>query len=83
MITRSGIIKKTEVSDFANVRRSGLIAIKLHKGDELNWVKLTSGKDEIILVTQKGQAIRFSENDVRDMGRNASGVNAMRLKVEI
>ncbi|MEK7564738.1 MAG: DNA gyrase subunit A [Patescibacteria group bacterium] len=80
MITRSGIIKKTEVSDFANVRRSGLIAIKLHKGDELNWVKLTSGKDEIILVTQKGQAIRFSENDVRDMGRNASGVNAMRLK---
>lgn len=80
MITRSGIIKKTEVSDFANVRRSGLIAIKLHKDDELNWVKLTSGKDEIILVTQKGQAIRFSENDVRDMGRNASGVNAMRLK---
>ena len=80
MITRSGIIKKTEVTDFANVRRSGLIAIKLHKDDELDWVKLTSGKDEIILVTQKGQAIRFSENDVRDMGRNASGVNAMRLK---
>ncbi len=80
MITRSGIIKKTDVTDFANVRRSGLIAIKLHKDDELDWVKLTSGKDEIILVTQKGQAIRFSENDVRDMGRNASGVNAMRLK---
>ncbi|MDP3800498.1 MAG: DNA gyrase subunit A [bacterium] len=80
MITRSGIIKKTEVTDFANVRRSGLIAIKLHKDDELDWVKLTSGKDEVILVTQKGQAIRFSENDVRDMGRNASGVNAMRLK---
>ncbi|MDP3764685.1 MAG: DNA gyrase subunit A [bacterium] len=80
MITRSGIIKKTEVADFANVRRSGLIAIKLRKDDELDWVKLTSGKDEIILVTQKGQAIKFSENDVRDMGRNASGVNAMRLK---
>ena len=49
-------------------------------GDELDWVKLTSGKDEIILVTQNGQAIRFSESDVRDMGRNASGVNAIRLK---
>ncbi len=80
MMTRNGIIKKTEVADFANVRRSGLIAIKLRKGDELDWVKLTSGKDEIILVTRSGQAIRFSENDVRDMGRNASGVNAMRLK---
>ncbi|MBI4118898.1 MAG: DNA gyrase subunit A, partial [Parcubacteria group bacterium] len=80
MITRGGIIKKTEVSDFANVRRSGLIAMKLKKGDELDWVKLTSGKDDIILVTKNGQAIRFSENDVRDMGRNASGVNAIRLK---
>ena len=86
MITRNGIIKKTEVSDFANVRRSGLIAMKLKgakgdkRGDELDWVKLTSGKDEIILVTKNGQSIKFSENDVRDMGRNASGVNAMRLK---
>ena len=83
MITRGGIIKKTQVSDFAGVRRSGLIAIKLKGGkggDELDWVKLTSGKDEIILVTQNGQAIRFSESDVRDMGRNASGVNAVRLK---
>ncbi len=80
MITRGGIIKKTEVSDFANVRRSGLIAMKLKKGDELDWVKLTSGKDDIILVTKNGQAIRFSELDVRDMGRNASGVNAIRLK---
>ncbi len=86
MITRNGIIKKTEVADFANVRRSGLIAIKLKGmkggkgGDELDWVKLTSGKDEIILVTRQGQAIRFSENDVRDMGRNASGVNAIRLR---
>ncbi|MFZ2603027.1 MAG: DNA gyrase C-terminal beta-propeller domain-containing protein, partial [Candidatus Omnitrophota bacterium] len=86
MITKNGIIKKTEVSDFANVRRSGLIALKLKGakggkgGDELDWVKLTSGKDEIILVTKNGQSIKFSENDVRDMGRNASGVNAMRLK---
>jgi DNA gyrase subunit A len=80
MITKNGIIKKTEVSDFANVRRSGLIALKLRKDDELDWVKLTSGKDEIILVTKNGQAIRFSENDVRDMGRNASGVGAIRLK---
>ncbi|MEK7209708.1 MAG: DNA gyrase C-terminal beta-propeller domain-containing protein, partial [Patescibacteria group bacterium] len=89
MITRNGIIKKTEVTDFANVRRSGLIAIKLkgdkkgikgERGDELGWVKLTSGKDEIILVTKNGQAIRFSENDVRDMGRGASGVGGIRLK---
>ena len=98
MITRNGIIKKTQVSDFAGVRRSGLIAIKLKGmtprsrsgqaggkgekkgGDELDWVKLTSGKDEIILVTKNGQAIRFSESDVRDMGRNASGVNAIKLK---
>ncbi len=89
MITRNGIIKKTAVSDFANVRRSGLIAIKLkggekggkgEKGDELEWVKITSGKDEIILVTRNGQAIRFSEADVRDMGRNAAGVNGIRLK---
>ena len=89
MITRNGIIKKTEVTDFANVRRSGLIAIKLKGGngtkgekgkDELGWVKLTSGKDEIILVTKNGQAIRFSENDVRDMGRGASGVGGIRLK---
>ncbi|MBI2454179.1 MAG: DNA gyrase subunit A [Parcubacteria group bacterium] len=91
MITRNGIIKKTEVVDFANVRRSGLVAIKLKGkngakgekgGDELGWVKLTSGKDEIILVTKNGQAIRFSENDVRDMGRAAAGVNAIRLKGE-
>ena len=80
MITRGGIIKKTEVADFANVRRSGLIALKLRKDDELDWVKLTSGKDEIILVTKNGQAIKFSEQDVRDMGRNASGVGAIRLK---
>lgn len=80
MITKNGIIKKTEVSDFSNVRRSGLIALKLKKGDELDWVKLTSGKDEIILVTRNGQSIKFSENDVRDMGRNASGVGAIKLK---
>lgn len=92
MATRHGIIKKTTVSDFANVRRSGLIAIKLKgakgangvkrekMGDELAWVKITSGQDEIILVSQNGQAIRFSEKDVRDMGRTAGGVGGIRLK---
>ncbi|MEK7500919.1 MAG: DNA gyrase subunit A, partial [Patescibacteria group bacterium] len=83
MITRNGIIKKTAIEDFANVRRSGLVAIKLKGGkggDELNWVKLTSGKDELILVTRNGQSIRFSESDVRDMGRSASGVNGIKLK---
>ena len=80
MITRNGIIKKTAIEDFANVRRSGLIAVKLKKGDELTWVKLTSGRDELILVSRNGQSIRFAESDVRDMGRAASGVNGIRLK---
>ncbi len=86
MITRNGIIKKTAIEDFANVRRSGLIAIKLKRekggkgGDELTWVKLTSGRDELILVTHNGQSIRFAESDVRDMGRAASGVNGIKLK---
>ncbi len=78
--TKNGIIKKTEISDFANVRRSGLIVVTLKKGDELRFVKATSGADEIVLVTAKGQSIHFKEKDVRPMGRSASGVRGILLK---
>ncbi len=80
MLTRKGRIKRLSLSDFASVRPSGLIAINLDEDDELGWVKLTKGNDEVILVSQQGQAIRFDENDVRAMGRTAAGVNAMRFK---
>ncbi len=79
MATRQGTIKKTKIEDFSNVRRSGLIAINLDKGDVLGWVKLTSGSDEIIMTTQDGQAIRFKETDVRPMGRGAAGVRGIKL----
>lgn len=79
MATREGRIKRVPLSDFTSVRPSGLIAMKLAEGDELGWARLTSGKDEIILVTEEGQAIRFSESEVRPMGRNAGGVTAVRL----
>jgi DNA gyrase subunit A len=80
MITRKGVVKKSALSDFANVRRSGLIAIRIRPGDELGWVRRTSGKDDILVVTANGQAIRFNEKDARQMGRAASGVRAIRLK---
>lgn len=80
MTTKDGIIKKTAIEDFANVRRSGLIAIKLAKDDFLRWVKPSSGEDEIILITGKGQSVRFKEKDARPMGRAASGVRGLRLK---
>ena len=79
MVTSKGAVKKVDIESFQNVRRSGLIAIRLHKDDELEWVKPTGGKDEIILVTAKGQAIRFKESQVRGMGRGASGVRGVRL----
>lgn len=80
MVTSRGTIKKTSLEDFAHVRRSGLIAITLHDGDDLLWVKPTDGKDEVSLVTRNGQSIRFSEEDVRAMGRSAAGVRGIKLK---
>ncbi|MBI2640681.1 MAG: DNA gyrase subunit A [Candidatus Sungbacteria bacterium] len=80
MVTKNGVIKKVDANSFENVRRSGLIALTLKGGDTLRWAKLTSGQDELILVTKRGQSIRFSEKDVRPMGRTAAGVRAMRLK---
>lgn len=79
MATRNGTIKKTKIEEFENVRRSGLIAINLDKGDVLGWVKLTAGSDEVIMTTHDGQAIRFKETDVRAMGRSAAGVRGIRL----
>ncbi|PIV65315.1 MAG: DNA gyrase subunit A [Candidatus Nealsonbacteria bacterium CG01_land_8_20_14_3_00_12] len=76
--TKDGIIKKTAISEFENVRRSGLIAITLKKGDLLRKVSKTTGLDEIILVTKKGQSIRFKEKEIRPMGRVASGVKGIR-----
>jgi DNA gyrase subunit A len=80
LVTRKGLAKRVEIKAFKNVRRSGLIAIKLKEDDLLSWTKPTSGQDEIILVSQKGQAIRFNERDLRSMGRAAAGVRAIRLK---
>jgi DNA gyrase subunit A len=80
MTTRDGVIKKVDIKSFASVRRSGLIAIKLKGDDELKWVRPSIGKDEIILVSALGQAVRFKEKDVRAMGRAAAGVKGMRLK---
>jgi DNA gyrase subunit A len=79
MVTRKGRIKRVAVSSVRNVRSSGLIAISLDDDDELGWVKITRGKEDLIIVSEKGQAIRFAEEDVRPMGRTAAGVMAMRL----
>jgi len=80
MATKKGLIKKTDLSEFKTIRSSGLIAIGLNKGDELAWVKPTTGNDEIMLITKKARAIRFSETDVRKMGRPARGVIGIKFK---
>jgi DNA gyrase subunit A len=79
MATRNGTVKRVELSEFSAVRPSGLIAIGLEEGDELGWARLTNGEDEIILVTEQGQALRFAETAVRSMGRAAGGVNGIGL----
>ena len=80
MTTQMGTVKKTAISEFENVRRSGLIAIKLEKDDALRWVDATTGSDEVVVTTRNGQAIRFKESDVRGMGRTAAGVRGIKLK---
>lgn len=82
MATANGTIKKTKIEDFDNVRRSGLIAINLDKGDVLGWVCPTTGADEVVMTTADGQSIRFKESDVRPMGRSAAGVRGLKLKDE-
>ena len=80
MVTRHGVIKRTEYNAYMNVRKSGLIAINLDEGDELAWVKITGGSDDIILATENGMSIRFNEQDARSMGRTARGVKAITLE---
>jgi DNA gyrase subunit A len=80
LATARGKVKRVELSEFASVRPSGLIAMTLEHGDELGWARLTNGEDEILLVTQDGQALRFDEKDIRPMGRPAAGVNGIALK---
>ncbi|MGI6537438.1 MAG: DNA gyrase subunit A [Caldicoprobacterales bacterium] len=80
MATRNGLVKKTTIKEFANIRKGGLIAIKLQEGDELIRVILTDGNQEIIMASRKGLAIRYHEKDVRPMGRTAMGVKSMDLQ---
>lgn len=80
MVTRNGIIKRTELSAFIHARKNGLIAIDLNEGDELAWVRLTDGNKELVVATRNGMAIRFHETDVRVMGRAAKGVKAITLR---
>jgi DNA gyrase subunit A len=80
LATVRGKVKRVVMEEFASVRPSGLIAMGLEEGDQLGWARVTSGKDEVIFVTENGQALRFSESKVRPMGRQASGVQAIRLK---
>ena len=80
MATTKGTIKKTALKDYANIRTNGLITIKLDDGDELRWVRGTTGENDIIISTSAGQAVRFNEKDVRPMGRAARGVRGVRLR---
>ena len=80
MATKKGTVKKTPVKDYDNVRTNGLIDIKLDEGDELRWIKRTTGENDVIISTSAGQAIRFNEKDTRPMGRSARGVRGVRLR---
>lgn len=80
MATKKGVIKKSKLTEYENIRRNGLVAIKLDSGDELEWVRLTGGTDEILLVTHEGKTIRFNEEEVRATGRDTMGVRGILLK---
>ncbi|MDD6807277.1 MAG: DNA gyrase subunit A [Oscillospiraceae bacterium] len=80
MMTKKGIIKRTPLTDYKNIRKSGLIAINLDEDDELAWVRLTSGNDDLLVATREGMSIRFNEQDARSLGRTARGVKSITLK---
>src|SRR5262249_1881033 len=80
MLTQSAYIKKVQMSDFANIRRSGIIAITLNENDELGWVRPSDGKSDVLLGTSGGMCIRYSEDELRPMGRTARGVHAITLR---
>lgn len=79
IVTKNGIIKRTPLSAYANIRKSGLIAINLNEGDALAWTRITTGHNELLVATRNGMIIRFAETDARTMGRTATGVRAIRL----
>ena len=79
MVTKQGIVKRTRLSAYASARKGGLIAVSLDEGDELSWVKLTGGSDQLLIATRGGSAIRFHEGDVREVGRSARGVKGVTL----
>jgi DNA gyrase subunit A len=81
-VTRIGTVKRTALSDFQNVRKGGIIAITLEQGDDLVEVCLTTGQNEIVLITKEGMSIRFAEEQVRSMGRNAAGVKGIELETD-
>ncbi len=80
MVTEKGVVKKTELKEFSKIRSNGLTAIKLEEGDQLIWVKPTTGADQVITVTKEGKSIRFKESDVRPMGRSTRGVTGIKFK---
>ena len=80
MATTDGTVKKTSLKDYSNIRTTGLIAINLDDGDELRWIRQSTGDDEVVISTAMGQAIRFKESDARPMGRSARGVRGIRLR---
>ncbi len=80
MVTKYGIIKRIELNAYNTARKGGLIALDLNEGDQLAWVKMTNGDDQVLIATKKGMSIRFNEKDVRAMGRQAKGVKALKLK---
>ncbi|MBE6774945.1 MAG: DNA gyrase subunit A [Ruminococcaceae bacterium] len=82
MVTRKGIIKRTDLEQYKNIRKNGIIAINLDEDDELAWVRLTDGNDDVLIATRNGMSIRFNENDCRPIGRTARGVKAIELKEE-
>ena len=79
MITKNGLIKRTALAEYANIRKGGLNAVSLYEGDALAWTHITSGEDELVLATHDGQAIRFAESDARSVGRTSHGVRAINL----
>ena len=79
MITQNGLIKRTALAEYANIRKGGLNAVSLYEGDALAWTHITSGEDELVLATHDGQAIHFAESDARSVGRNSHGVRAINL----
>lgn len=82
LATKKGTVKKTSIDDFGNIRRNGIIAIKLDPSDQLTWVRLSSGTDDVVLVTKKGKIISFKEEQVRETGRSSQGVRGIKIGVD-